>query len=178
MIILVAAFSRIVPHMPNFSPMEAITLFAAAHFARKWQVFLIPIAALWLSSLFIDNFIYIEENPKFVWIYKGFHWQYASYALIALMGLSIFRRSVTTKKIVFGSFASGLIFFLVSNFGVWVQDDFYRHDMAGLITCYAAGLPFYTGTLLGDVFYTTVLFGGYALLRQQFPVLQTSAYQR
>lgn len=178
MIILAAAFSRIIPHMPNFSPMDAITLFAAAHFTRKWQVFLIPFAALWLSSLFINNVIYSDVNSKFIWFYPGFHWQYAGYALIALMGLAIFRRSVTPGKIALGGIGSGLIFFLVSNLSVWVKEGFYEHTFAGLVACYTAGLPFYSGTFFGDVFYTTLLFGGYAALTYQFPVFQSRAYQQ
>jgi hypothetical protein len=168
-IILAAAFSRIVPHMPNFSPMDAVTLFAAAYFARIWQVFLIPFAAMWLSSLFIDNVIYAAYNPQFVWMYPGFHWQYLSYFLIALLGLGVFRNGVSSVKIIAGSLGGGAIFFLVSNAGVWVQQDLYPHNFSGLITCYTAAIPFYRGTLLGDVFYTTVLFGGFALLRLRFP---------
>ena len=70
--ILLAAFSRITPHMPNFSPLGAIGLFGAAYFAKKWQAFLIPIAATWLSDLFINNVIYAQYYPKFTWFYQGF----------------------------------------------------------------------------------------------------------
>ncbi len=170
-IILVAAFSRVVPHMPNFSPMDAITLLAAAHFARVWQVFLIPFAAMWLSSLFIDNVIYAAYNPRFVWMYPGFHWQYLSYFLIALLGLGILRKSVSPVKVAGAGLGAGAIFFLVSNFGVWLQGSIYTHDFAGLVACYNAAIPFFRGTLYGDVFYVTVLFGGYALLRLRFPAL-------
>lgn len=172
-IILAAAFSRVVPHMPNFSPMEAITLFAAAHFARRWQVFVIPFVAMWLSSLFIDNVIYAASNPQFVWMYSGFHWQYGSYVLIALLGIVTFRRGVSTGKIVASGLGSGLIFFLVSNFGVWLQDSLYSHDLAGLVACYAAAIPFYTGTFLGDAFYVTVLLGGYAFVQKKYPQLNS-----
>ena len=54
-IILLAAFSRIIPRMPDFSPLGAIGLFGAAYFQKKWHAFLIPIAATWLSDLFINN---------------------------------------------------------------------------------------------------------------------------
>ena len=56
-IILLAAFTRIMPHPPNFSPIAAIGLFGAAHFTKKWQSFLVPLLAIWLSDLVINNFI-------------------------------------------------------------------------------------------------------------------------
>ena len=59
-LILLCTFSRIIPHMPNFSPLGAVGLFGAAYFAKKWQAFLIPILATWLSDLFINNVIYGE----------------------------------------------------------------------------------------------------------------------
>lgn len=171
-IILAAAFSRIVPHMPNFSPMDAITLFAAAHFARKWQAFVIPLVAMWLSSLFIDNVIYGAYQKGFAWIYPGFHWQYLSYFLIALMGLAAFRKGTSFLKLVTTGFAAGAIFFLVSNFGVWAGGTLYARNLAGLIACYTAAIPFYQGTLLGDCFYMVALFGSFRLLQNYVPVLR------
>jgi hypothetical protein len=76
-LILLCAFSRIFPHMPNFSPLGAICLFGAAYFTKKWQAFFIPITATWLSDLFINNVIYAEYYPKFTWFYQGFYWQSA-----------------------------------------------------------------------------------------------------
>lgn len=86
-IILLAAFSRLIPHMPNFSPLGAIGLFGVAHFAKKWRAFFIPIAATWLSDLFINNVVYAQYYPEFTWFYSGFYWQYGSYLLITLAGL-------------------------------------------------------------------------------------------
>lgn len=171
-IIFAAAFSRIVPHMPNFAPMDAITLFAAAHFARQWQAFVIPFAAMWLSSLFIDNVIYASYQKSFVWVYPGFHWQYLGYGLIALLGLAVFRKGISVLRVAGSGLAAGGIFFLVSNFGVWMQDALYPRTWEGLLQCYTAAIPFYRGTLYGDVFYMTVLFAGYALLGMAFPALR------
>ncbi|MCS6819386.1 MAG: hypothetical protein NZ522_05490, partial [Chitinophagales bacterium] len=75
LLIFVAAFSRILPHMPNFSPLGAIGLFGAAYFTRRWQAFLVPILATWLSDLYINNVIYNEYYPNFTWFYEGFYWQ-------------------------------------------------------------------------------------------------------
>ena len=169
-IILLAAFSRIIPHMPNFSPLGVIGLFGAAHFTKKWQAFLIPIAATWLSDLFINNVIYAKYYPEFTWLYQDFYWQYGSYLLIALAGIFIFNK-INPQKVIAGALTSTSIFFLVSNFGCWIGSTIYPQNFGGLMTCYAAGIPFLKGTILGDLFYSGVLFGSFALAQRQFPVL-------
>ena len=174
LIVLVAAFSRMMPHMPNFSPLGAIGLFGAAHFGKKWLAFCIPIAATWLSDLFINNVIYGAYYPTFTWFYSGFGWQYASYLLIAGLGFLLYRSNVSVPKVLAGALGSGLIFFLVSNFGVWTSSSVYPQNAGGLLACYAAGVPFYQGTLLGDLFYSTVLFGGYYLLQKQVAFFKLS----
>jgi hypothetical protein len=171
LMILLAAFSRIIPHIPNFSPLGAIGLFGAAYFVKKWQAFLIPIAATWLSDLFINNVIYAQYYPKFTWFYQGFYWQYGSYLLIALAGIFILKK-VNPQRVIAGALASTAIFFLVSNFGVWAAGTMYPKTIEGLMACYVAGIPFLKGTLLGDLFYSGVLFGAFALAQKQFPVLQ------
>lgn len=170
-IILLAAFSRLIPHIPNFSPLGAIGLFGAAFFTKKWQAFLIPIAATWLSDLFINNVIYAQYYPKFTWFYEGFYWQYGSYLLIALAGLLIFKK-VNLTRVILGAFTSTAIFFMVSNLGCFPNNPSYPQSFGGLMTCYVAGIPFLKGTLLGDLCYSGVLFGSFALLEQKFSVLR------
>lgn len=170
-IILAAAFSRVIPHMPNFSPLGAIAVFAAAHFADRRLSLVIPIAATWLSDLFLNNVIYATAGQSFAWFYPGFYWQYAAYVIIALMSLGVFRRGLTLTKIVSASLMSGLAFFAVSNFGVWLSGSLYPHNLSGLVACYTAALPFYQGTLLGDTAYGLALFGGFFLVQRYFPVL-------
>lgn len=169
--IFTAAFSRIIPHIPNFSPLGAIGLFGAAFFEKKWQAFLIPIAATWASDLFINNVIYAQYYPKFTWLYQGFYWQYVSYLLIVLSGIFILQR-VSPLRVLSGALASTAIFFLISNFGCWIDSSFYHQNFSGLMSCYTAGIPFLKGTMLGDLFYSTVLFGSFALAQRKFPVLQ------
>ena len=173
-IIFLAAFSRLIPHIPNFSPLGAIGLFGAAYFSKKWQALSLPIAATWLSDLFINNVVYAQYYPKFTWFYEGFYWQYGSYLLIALAGFLIFKK-VKTSTVLMGALASTAIFFLVSNFGCWIGSTIYAQSFSGLITCYAAGVPFLKGTLLGDLFFSGVLFGSFAFVQQKFPVLNLTA---
>ncbi|TND07211.1 MAG: hypothetical protein FD123_3356 [Bacteroidetes bacterium] len=173
LLILLAAFSRVVPHMANFSPLGVIGLFGAAYFSRAWQAFLVPIAATWLSDLFINNVIYAQYYPEFTWFYPGFYWQYGSYLLITAFGLLLFRKNVSVVRVAGGALTSGVLFFLITNFACWTGSTVYAQNFGGLMTCYAAGIPYYKGTLLGDLFYSGVLFGGYYFLQARFPVLRT-----
>lgn len=171
-IILLAAFTRIMPHPPNFSPMAAIGLFGAAHFAKKWQAFFIPLIGIWVSDLVINNYVYSSSSSNFVWFYSGFYWQYMSYILIIFAGLFIFNRGISLTKTFGGMISSSGIFFLVSNFGVWTGGTMYPKNFGGLITCYAAGVPFIHNTIISDVLFTTVLFGTYYLLQVEYSSLK------
>ena len=171
-IILLAAFTRIMPHPPNFSPMAAIGLFGAAHFAKKWQAFFIPLIGIWISDLVINNYVYSSSSSNFVWFYSGFYWQYISYILIIFAGLFIFNRGISLTKTFGGMISSSGIFFLVSNFGVWAGGTMYPKNFGGLITCYAAGVPFIHNTIISDVLFTTVLFGTYYLLQVEYSSLK------
>jgi len=173
LLILIAAFSRIIPHMPNFSPLGAICLFGAAHFVKKWQAFLIPLAATWISDLYINNVIYGQYYPEFTWFYEGFYWQYGAYALITLAGLLLLQR-ITVAKLGVAALGSSAIFFLITNFGCWPA---YPQTFSGLMTCYVAGIPYLKGTLCGDLFYTGILFGVFALAQYRFPALRTADVQ-
>ena len=171
-IILLAAFTRIMPHPPNFSPMAAIGLFGAAHFAKKWQAFFIPLIGIWVSDLVINNYVYSSSSSNFVWFYSGFYWQYISYILIIFTGLFIFNRGISLTKTAGGMISSSGIFFFVSNFGVWAGGTMYPKNFGGLITCYAAGIPFIHNTIISDVLFTTVLFGTYYLLQVEYSSLK------
>ena len=170
LLIFIAAFSRMIPHMHNFSPLGAIGLFGAAYFTKKWYALLIPISATWLSDLFINNVIYAKYYPTFTWFYEGFFWQYGSYVLIAIAGFFIFKK-VSAGRVVAGALTSSVIFFIISNFGCWIGSTFYSQSLAGLTTCYAAGIPFLKGTLLGDLCYSGALFGSFELLKNYYPSL-------
>lgn len=157
-IVLAVAASRLVPHLPNFAPVTALALFGGAQFQRKDQAFLIPLAAMFLSDLVI-----------------GFHSQmpavYLSFALIVLIGRWV-RERKTAFRIAEGTLLSSLLFFVLSNFGVWAFDAIYPKTAQGLIACYVAAVPFFRETLLGDAVYVTAFFGGLALAERWIPALR------
>tara|TARA_B100001996_G_scaffold376501_1_gene357818 strand:+ start:816 stop:1376 length:561 start_codon:yes stop_codon:yes gene_type:complete len=162
-LILIAAFSRIIPHYPNFTPLCAIALFGGKYFRNRYLAFLVPIVALWFSDLIINNFILSQYFDGFTLFYSGFQWQYGSFLFIALLGRKTLK-NFSFLKLIGVSISSSLLFFIISNFGVWISSSFYSKDIMGLIACYISAIPFYFGTLSGSVFYSFFLFGSYKLL--------------
>jgi len=169
--ILFAALSRLIPHSLNFAPIGAMALFGAAYFSQKYLAFLIPIISMWLSDLIINNVVYGQYFDHFVWFYDGFYWTYGAFMLIGLVGMVTLRK-IRIQNLIAASLLASLIFFLVSNFGVWASTQMYTHSLQGLITCYIAGLPFFRNTILGDLVYTGIFFGLFELAQQRILSLQ------
>ena len=156
--IVVAAALRLVPHPPNFTPLGAMALFGAAQLGRRPLAFAAPIGALLLSDLVLG-------------VYSGMLVQYLAVALIVLVGWALLRR-VTALRVGVAAVASSVLFFVVTNFGVWLQSGMYPLTMVGLAACYAAAIPFFQNTLAGDLFFSGLLFGGFALLERLVPALR------
>lgn len=154
--IFAAAATRLVPHPPNFESIGAIALFAGAHFDDKRWAFVLPLAAMLLSDAVI-----------------GFHSQmagvYGTFALVVCLGF-LLRERRTALKVTGAAVASSVLFFVVTNFGVWAFDSLYPRTFEGLVICYIAAIPFFGATLAGTLFYTAVLFGGFALVERRIAI--------
>jgi hypothetical protein len=156
--VLAAALSRIIPHPPNLASISAIALFGGAYFSDKRLAFLVPLAALFLSDLILGLYSHMEVV-------------YLSFALIVCIGLWLQKRR-SAIHIAGAALASSVLFFLLTNFGVWAFESLYPKTIEGLIACYVAAIPFFQNTIEGDLFFTAVLFGGFALLERSFPKLR------
>ena len=160
-LIVVAATYRILPfHIWNVAPIGAIALFGGAKLKNNWQAVFIPLMALFLGDLFLNNVTYKALNPNFTLFYSGAIWIYASFALIALIGI-VFLKKISAKNVLLASLAGSVLFFVISNFGVWIGSTMYPHNFAGLLTCYVAAVPFFVNTLAGDLLFSAILFGVY-----------------
>ena len=163
--ILAATALRLVPHPPNFTPIGAMALFSGAYFGRRTIVlaFAAPLAAMLLSDAILG-------------FYSGFWITYLAVATIVLLGsLALTSRSVL--RIGLAAVAGSIMFFLVSNFGTWALSGMYAHTFAGLAACYVAAIPFFQNTVAGDLFYATLLFGGFSLAERLVPKLRAGAPQ-
>ncbi len=163
-IILLAAFSRLIPHNMNLTPVGAIALFGGTYLGRNWKAFMIPILVIFLSDLALYKFVYADAGYSF--FYDGFAWVYGSYLLIVLLG-AYWIKKVNVFRVITGSLGAAVLFFLITNFGCWPGTT-YTPDFNGLMTCYAAGLPFFKYTLAGDLVYGLVLFGTYAIIKAKY----------
>jgi len=170
--ILLAALSRLIPHPANFAPIGGMALFGAAYYTRKVWAYAIPIISMWISDLILNNVIYDGYFDKFVWFYPGSLFTYAAFALIVLMGTFTLKK-VRVARLLFSALGASIIFFVVSNFGVWISGTMYPKDISGLTACYVAGIPFFKNTLLGDLVYSAILFGLFEVSLSWFPALST-----
>jgi hypothetical protein len=169
-IIFIAAFSRLLPHAPNFSPLGAVALFGGAYIANRYLAILIPLLAMLASDALMGfNGWYFTEQVIAV---------YGSFTLISMIGL-LLQRDKSAIKVAGASVAASVIFFVLTNFAVWLGGYFhspalYPMNSTGLAECYIAALPFFKNSLTGDLFYSAVLFGSFYLLTINIPALQES----
>lgn len=168
--ILLAALCRLLPHPHNFTPVGAIALFGAAYFRQRWVAFLVPALSLWLSDILLNNVVYREYYPSFTLNPGTLSTTYFPFLLIVALGGFLLKK-VSFSNVVASSLAASVLFFLVSNFFVWQGSQLYPQNGLGLMLCYEAGLPFFRNGLLGDLFFSGVLFGGYELAKRRFSVL-------
>ena len=159
-LVILAALTRLLPHPPNFTPIAAIGLFGAAYFERRWLALIVPFGALFLTDLFLNNVIYSSYYTGFTWVTSW--WIYAAFTLVMVVGWVMLRTQVSPARVAMASLTASALFFLVSNASTWAETPLYPKTFAGLMTCYAAGLPFAGNTILGDLFFSAALFGGYA----------------
>jgi hypothetical protein len=156
--ILAAAASRLIPHPPNFSPIAALALFGGAQFADKRLAFLVPVAAMFLSDLVLGLHSLIPVI-------------YGSFALIVCLGFWV-RRNQNIRRIGGAALLGAILFFITTNFGVWIFGSFYPKTSGGLLVCYTEAIPFFWNTLSSDLIYTLVLFGGLRAAEWRWPVLR------
>jgi hypothetical protein len=164
--VLLAAFARILPHPVNFTPLGAMALFGAAAFSSRAIAVILPLAAYWLSDLFLNQVVYSAYYDGFVWFTSGFGWMYGAMVLTSVIGFAILR-SVSVGRIIGASLITSTAFFLITNFGVWAGSTLYPQTLAGLTACYVAAIPFFQNALAGDLFFSAALFSAYAYVRHR-----------
>jgi len=161
--ILVAAVLRLVPHPPNFTPIGAMALFSGAYLGRRWLAFTAPLGAMLISDAVLG-------------FYSGFWVTYLAIGLVVVIGWLALSR-VSPLRVGLAAVASSVTFFLVSNFGTWALGGMYPHTSAGLAACYVAAIPFFQNTLAGDLFYATLLFGGFRIAELLMPRINARQVQ-
>lgn len=148
-IIVFAVLLRLLPHPPNVAPIAAMALFGGAYINKRFAL-IIPLAAMFVSDIFL-----------------GFHpvmpFVYGSFLLSGFIGLWL-RTHKTPFVVLSACITSSVLFFLITNFGVWLIGGLYPETLGGLATCFMMAIPFFRNTLVGDLLYTTLFFGGFEVI--------------
>lgn len=148
LIIFFAVILRLIPHPPNFAPIAAMALFGGAYLDKKYAL-IVPLLAMFISDIFLG----FHSTMPFV---------YGSFLLTGLIGIWL-RQHLTIANVFLGTLVSSILFFVITNFGVWLVGSIYEKTFEGLIQAYLYAIPFFRNTIVGDFFYTGLFFGSYEL---------------
>ncbi len=158
----------------NITPLGAMALFGGCYYQDKWKAYLMPLLTLWLTDIIINRFMIFNE---WVFFYDGFIWVYGSFALMVLIGQYI--KKVSVKSVVLSAVAAALVHWLVSDMGVWLgggtditTGEPFTRDWHGLMMCYYLALPYLQKVLVGNLVFSTILFGSFELMQLKFPILK------
>ena len=160
LIVIAAALTRalplFIPHIWNFTAVGALAVFSGAQFKDKILAFVMPLAAMALSDLFIGNGFSLL-------VYTGF-------IAMVICGFLI-RNNKTVTNVVLSSICSAVVFYLITNFAFFYSVSLYPHNLTGIITSYTMALPFLNNMIVGNLIYGTVLFGSFYFLEKRYPAL-------
>ncbi len=171
-LLLVAAGSRLMPHMWNVTAVGAVSLLGGAFFGRKAWAFLIPIAAVWLSDLVLNNTLYAGYYSGWAWLTPGMIWIVLGMAATVIIGRLLLQSNKGYGRLFLASIAGAVAFYFLTSLGTWMADIIYPKTVGGLLACYAAGLPFLLNTVLGNLVFCAVLFPAYQWYARKYNLHQ------
>jgi len=151
---------------PNFSPLGAFALFGGAYISHKWGRYVLPLLMIWVSDIIITNVIYSEYVDGFTLFYKGSLVNYFAFASIVFVGAMIKKKNQLT--VIIGATASSVLFFIISNFGVWAFSEMYPNTINGLVSCFTFALPFFKNSLVSTLLFSALLFGAVEVVNRYF----------
>jgi hypothetical protein len=157
-LILFAIIMRLVPHIPDVTPLTGLALFGGAYLSRK-QSLIIPLAALFISDLFLPGEPLVTRLSV-----------YASFILVSLIGWWL-RSNKRLGSIVLASLVGSVVFYLITNLALFYPTTMYTHSWSGVLLSYYNALPFFRNALVGDLVYTGFLFSAYSIALRSQPTL-------
>ncbi|MEO6902887.1 MAG: DUF6580 family putative transport protein [Bacteroidia bacterium] len=160
--LFIAAISRLFPHIPNFTPIAAMALFGGVYFTDKRIAIIVPLILMFITDCLLELTTGWGFHNTLIYVYIGF-------ILTSIIGIYI-KRNFTVQALLVGSLLSSTLFFVITNFGVWATMGC-QMGAAGLATTYVLGIPFFAPTLIGDLFFNTILFGAFYLAERKLPLL-------
>lgn len=150
LLVLLGIWLRVLPHPPNVAPITGIALLSGAKLPFGLSLTL-PLLIMIISDLVIG----MHSLIVITW---------GSFLIIALIGGYFLRQKFNLGRLFIITLSSSFLFFVVTNFGVWLEGRLYPHTLQGLIQCFTMAIPFYRNTILGDLIFTGAFFGAYEIL--------------
>lgn len=154
LLVVLGVVCRVVPHPLNFAPIGAIALFAGATYTSRRAAILVPLVTMFIGDLFIG----LHSLMPVI---------YATYALIAVIGMLLRERRTSPIHVAGGATLSAVLFFAITNFAVWLT--LYPRTADGFVQCYLNAIPFFDRTLMSDLVFSAIFFGAYAIAERRLP---------
>ena len=155
LLVLVCVVARLLPHPPNFTPVAAVALFAGAYFSRRWLAVAVVLVGMAISDVLLGAY----DLGVMAVVYASL--------LLPILAKPLLADRVRFWRVGAAAVVCGIAFFLTTNAAVWWFGPYYPSGVEGLLASYIAGLPFLKWTLAGNVLWSLLLFGGYALAIRQ-----------
>lgn len=161
-IVISLLFTRIIPHAPNFTSAMAGLIFGGV-ILRKGIYAIIILIGYYIADLLINNITYSADQSGFQWTSQSFGYIYISLFLSYFISRLFSNSMENPLKIIGVSLVCSILFFTLSNFGVWMEGLIYTQNISGLITCYVAALPYLMNEIAASIFFSCLYFGVYWL---------------
>ncbi len=149
---MLGILTRVIPHPPNFTAIGAIALFGGAFIKEKRLALIIPTIIMLISDLIMGYELILSV--------------YISFIIMVSLGW-LLRLKQTIWKIINISVLGSLLFFLITNFSVFLTSSMYPKSIIGLIECYTLAIPFFINTLLANVIYSIIMFYSFKIIKEK-----------
>ena len=154
--LIIVSLSRLIPHPPNFTPLLSVSIFLPFLLTDKRIILILPLAVLMITDFFIGS-------------YKLMFWVYGSIFLISSLSHYFYTNSF--KRLIALSVITPFLFFIITNFGVWLGSIIYTQDFSGLVLCYYMAIPFLAMNLISTILFSITFFILFSLLYKRKEIL-------
>jgi hypothetical protein len=141
-LILILGLSRLIPHPPNFTPIIALAVMSSFLFRNIFISLGVTIFSMFISDMIIG----IHSNMFFVYLPL----------IIIIIFFNKFSVKLNTLNLILYSFIGSILFFIISNFGVWMTTELYEKNLSGLVNCYIMAIPFFHNTVFSTLLFSFI----------------------
>jgi len=139
-LVFILSLSRLIPHPPNFTPIITVAIMSSYFFKNVYLSAVVLIISVLIGDIFIGFYV------KMIFVY------------ISLLFITVFffkaSKRMNSKNLIIFAFTGSLVFFLISNLGVWILGDLYEKNLNGLMQCYIMAIPFFKNTLFSTIIFS------------------------